>query len=95
MPRFEWDPEKALANLRKHLVAFEDAALVWSDPLHRIRPDRHEGDEERWQAIGLVAGVVLLLVVHTLCGEESSTIGIISARKATRGERREYEHGDF
>lgn len=74
MPEFEWDPEKARINLLKHGVAFEDAELVWSDALHLARFDRHEGSEERWHALGLVAGIVLLLVVHTYSSEGEETI---------------------
>lgn len=51
---FEWDDDKAAANLRKHHVAFELAELVWDDPAHIIVFDRYENDEERWHAIGLV-----------------------------------------
>lgn len=93
--RLEWDPAKAAANLAKHGVAFEDAALVFDDPLHRSRQDRHENGEERWQTLGLVAGVLLLLVAHTAGEDEDGgdVIRIISARKATRRERREYEQG--
>jgi uncharacterized DUF497 family protein len=52
MIRFEWDREKARANLAKHGVAFADAQLVWDDPHHILRFDRYEGDEERWQIVG-------------------------------------------
>lgn len=45
---FEWDDDKAAANLRKHHVAFELAELVWDDPAHIIVFDRYENDEERW-----------------------------------------------
>jgi len=93
--RFEWDPDKAAANLAKHGVAFEDAALVFEDPLHVSRQDRHEDGEERWQTLGLAGGVLLLVVAHAFreggFGEEY--IRVISARKATRRERKHYEHG--
>ena len=62
--RFAWDPEKARANLAKHGVAFEDAAEVFADVLARSVQDRHEAGEERWQTLGMVQGVVLLLVAH-------------------------------
>ena len=90
MPRFEWDPTKAKVNLNKHGVAFEDAALVWDDPLHLVRFDRFEAGEERWHALGRADGIVLILVVHTY-PEDDDLIRIISARKATRAERRIYE----
>jgi uncharacterized DUF497 family protein len=93
VPNFEWDLEKARANIGKHGVAFEDAALVWDDPLHLVRFDRHEGGEERWHALGMAGGIVLLLVVHTYPSDDR--IRIISARRATRTERRAYEDGDL
>lgn len=93
--RFEWDPEKARANLLKHGVAFEDAAEVFADPLHRSIQDRHESGEERWQTMGMVGGVVLLLVAHAWREDASGedVIRIISARRTTRRERRSYEQG--
>ena len=92
MPEFEWDPEKARINLGKHGVAFEDAVLVWADPLHLLRFDRMEGVEERWHALGTVAGIVLLLVVQTYPGgEDDDRVRLVSARRATRAERRAYE----
>ncbi len=91
MPRFEWDLEKARRNLAKHGVAFEDATLVWDDPLHLIRFDRHEQGEERWHAIGTAGGIAVLVVWHTSPDpEDSGRILIIGARKATRRERTAY-----
>ena len=95
MPRFEWDFDKARSNLLKHGVAFEDAELVWSDTLHIKRFDRSEDGEERWHALGLAAGIVLLFVVHTCPGEGDEVIRVVSARRATKGERKAYEDGDF
>ena len=92
MPKFEWDPEKARRNLNKHKIAFEDAVLVWSDPLHITRLDRTETDELRWQTIGTARGIVLIVVVHTYRTED--VVRVISARKATSVERRAYEDGD-
>ena len=94
MPRFVWDPEKGRRNLAKHGVAFEDAVLVFADPLHIVLEDRVQDGEERWHAIGRARGVILLLVVHTYpdAGREE-VIRIISARKATPNERKRYEAG--
>ena len=92
--RFEWDEAKDLANRRNHGVGFELAQLVFDDPFHLSIQDRHEGGEERWQTLGGVGPVVILLVAHTYFerdGEE--VIRIISARKATRHERSSYEEG--
>jgi uncharacterized protein len=89
--RFVWDEAKNRQNLAKHRVSFERARLVFEDPLHISIGDPYEA-EERWRTMGLVNGVVILLVVHTVeeqDGEE--TIRIISARKATRVEREAYE----
>ena len=90
-----WDDKKNRANLKKHGVGFEAAQLVFDDPLHLSRQDRVEGGEDRWQTLGMVDAVVLLLVAHTWreteTGEEH--IRIISARRATRMERKFYEQG--
>jgi uncharacterized DUF497 family protein len=89
--RFVWDEIKNSTNRRKHQVSFETAQLVFDDPLQVSKQDRIEDSEQRWQTIGLVHGVVLLLVAHTHTeagGEEA--IRIISARKANKAERRIY-----
>jgi hypothetical protein len=95
-----WDPEKSRANKRKHGISFETAQLVFDDPLALSRPDAGDHDEERWQTVGVVAGVmVTIFVVHTAPDEQGGDgepVGrIISARKATPAERRAYEQGDF
>lgn len=90
--RFEWDEAKDRANRRKHGLGFDLARLVFDDPFHLSLQDRHEGGEERWQTLGRIGPVVILLVAHTYNerdGEE--VIRIISARKATRHERACYE----
>lgn len=90
---FTWDPDKRARNLRDHRIAFEDAALVFLDPLRRTRQDRIEDGEVRWQTMGTVGGVTVLLVAHLLDEDDEGTewIRIISARKATRKERRQHE----
>lgn len=91
---FSWDDAKSKSNRRKHGVSFESASLVFDDPLHITRQDRIVGREIRWQTVGMANGIVLLLVAHTWqheAGEEC--IRIISARRATREERRIYEQG--
>ena len=89
---FEWDPFKAEANLKKHKVAFGDAVRVFADPSHISDIERIEGGEHRWQTIGTVDGIRLLLVVHNWRDEDGiDIIRIISARKAERHERRRYE----
>jgi uncharacterized DUF497 family protein len=92
--RFTWDPTKAEANRAKHGVSFEEAMLVFRDPLHLTRQDRIEDGEIRYQTIGQIYGVIVLLVAHTVTEDEPDPvewIRIISARRATRAERRRYE----
>ncbi len=90
--RIEWDAEKNATNQGKHGVSFEVAARVFDDPNYLLRQDRIDEDgEQRWQAIGMV-DVVLLLVVHVYrsTGDEEEIIRIISARKANKHESRGY-----
>jgi uncharacterized protein len=92
--RFDWDPEKAWENYRKHGVLFETAAEVFEDPDFVMYPDRDVDGEERWHTIGRVLGVLLLMVVHTFTEEDEEEIArIISAREVTAHERRRYENG--
>lgn len=91
---FIWDESKDDINRRKHRVSFEMARLVFDDPFHVTRQDRIENGEQRWQTIGLVHGVVLLLVAHTYTEADGrETIRIVSARKADKAERRIYAEG--
>lgn len=91
---FEWDTNKAKSNLIKHGIRFEEAVLVFDDPYHLSLQDRHENGEFRWQTIGLVHGLIVIMVAHTVCFESGDeVIRIISARKANRKERSRYEHG--
>jgi uncharacterized DUF497 family protein len=92
--QFEWDPEKARENLRKHGVSFETARLVFEDPLHRSIPQHVEG-EERWLTMGVVTGMVVLIVAHTVRELEDGDemYRIIHARKAKTRERIQYEQG--
>jgi uncharacterized protein len=94
---FEWDEAKDHANQAKHGVSFNTALRVFSDPFCLIEHDRIEDGEQRWQALGLIDSSVLLLVAHVTWDEEDDggqieIIRIISARKATRPERRRYEN---
>ena len=86
---FEWDTRKAAANLAKHGVSFEEAATVFGDPLGRILTDpRNSSEEERFVLLGLWQDQRLLTVMYVDRGE---AIRIMSARRATRPERRDYE----
>ncbi|MFY9689816.1 MAG: BrnT family toxin [Candidatus Acidiferrales bacterium] len=92
--RFDWDEDKNRRNLAKHKVSFETAKLVFDDPRAVSRLDRVEDGEERWQTLGLVDGIVVLLVAHTYRDNDGEElIRIISARKATAHERMVYEQG--
>ena len=85
---WDWDDDKANVNIRKHKVPFELAIRVFHDPLHSTIEDDHE-TEERWKTIGQVRRHILI-VIHTAPTDEVPG-RIISARKATRYERRLYE----
>jgi len=90
--KFEWDPQKAASNLAKHEVPFEEAATVFGDPLGRITSDpRHSEDEERFVLLGFSEQQRLLAVMFA---EREEAIRIISARRATPRERRDYEQGE-
>jgi uncharacterized DUF497 family protein len=89
----EWDAAKAARNFRKHGIRFEEAALVFDDPLAASALERIENGEERWQTVGLVGGCLLLLVAHTVHVDEVEIIRIVSARRADPTERKNYEHG--
>ncbi len=89
--RCDWDPAKAVRNLRKHGISFDEACTVFFDPLAVTGADPDHGlGEERWLTFGLSGRLRLLTVAH--CDGEDR-IRIISARPATRAERRLYEHG--
>lgn len=84
---YQWNRDKAAANLRKHGINFADAVSVFSDDLAITIPDERL-DEERFVTIGVDAFGRILVVVYTMRDDE---IRIISARKATRQERQQYE----
>jgi len=90
--QFEWDEGKAVSNLRKHGVSFDEASTVFADPLSVIFDDEeHSDDEIREIAIGHTILQRLVLVSFTERRED--LIRIISARKATKRERTDYEEG--
>ncbi len=88
---FEWDEEKAKANLKKHRVSFDEATTVLIDSFSITIPDPdHSVDEQRYIDIGISDNGRVLVVVYT---ERGSNIRIISCRKATPSERKLYEEG--
>ncbi len=89
--RIEWDPTKAKLNFKKHGVRFEEAATAISDPMAVTGSDPdHSHYEERYITFGVSERGRLIVVSHT---EEGEVIRIISARKASKGERELYEEG--
>jgi uncharacterized DUF497 family protein len=90
--RFDWDPRKAHSNRTKHGVSFEEASTVFADPLSSTIPDPFHSspNDERFVILGSSRRGRLLVVVHLDLGD---LIRIISARRATRRERRAYEEG--
>lgn len=88
--RFEWDDRKALINLKKHGVSFEEARTVFFDERARLIDDPdHSEDEERFVLLGLSSSLRLLLVCHCY-RSEGNVIRIISARKAVPKESKSY-----
>ena len=87
---FEWDENKNIINKKKHKISFEEAKTVFYDPEALVIDDpEHSEEEDRFIILGLSARANLLVVCH--CYRESETvIRIISARKATRTETRQY-----
>ncbi len=86
---FEWDLKKAKINLEKHAVSFEEASTAFKDPLSLTIDDPlHSSDEKRFVLIGMSYNSRILVVVHT---DRGDNIRIVSARKATKKERKYYE----
>lgn len=89
--RFLWDETKNRGNRKKHGIGFDTAVQVFLDPLHLTCADRIVDGEQRWQTIGIVQGVLLVLVAYTVIDEGEEVLRIISARRVTRQERLAYE----
>jgi uncharacterized DUF497 family protein len=88
---FEWDPQKAAANVRKHGITFDEATTVFGDPFGTVTDDpRHSAGERRLALLGYSQANRLLAVMFT---ERGDRIRLISARTATRRERKDYEEG--
>jgi uncharacterized protein len=91
--QFEWDPVKARRNLKDHGIAFERAATIFLDPQALSEFDEeHSQAEDRWITLGLDRSGSLLVVCHTYHEETAvgARIRLISARKATKNEARQY-----
>jgi uncharacterized protein len=87
--KFEWDVRKAESNARKHGVTFEEASTVFGDPLSLLKPDPdHSNGGERYLLLGMSIQQRLIVVVFA---ETKTRTRLISARPATRREKRQYE----
>ena len=89
--QFEWDDDKAQSNIQKHGVTFEESAEVFFDPFHQTGDASKDDNEERDFIIGYTFSQRLLLAVYT---ERIDKTRIISARPATRAERKVYEEAN-
>ena len=92
--QFEWDPVKARQNVRKHGINFERAATIFLDPQALSEFDEeHTQEEDRWITLGVDRTGIFLVVCHTYREETetSARIRIISARRATNNEAKQYE----
>lgn len=88
---FEWNPDKAILNLKKHNISFQEATTVFGDALSVTFPDpEHSLGENRYVIIGMSELGMLLVISHT---DRENCIPVISARRATRQETRFYEQG--
>jgi uncharacterized protein len=87
--QYEWDPGKAAANLKKHGVSFADAVTVFEDEFALTREDADADDEQRFVTLGADAAGALLVVVYTY--RSIGCIRLISAWKADRAQRKQYE----
>lgn len=91
---FEWDPEKAKVNIKKHKVSFEQAATVFGDlRAISIYDDEHSENEDRWITLGMASNCILLVVHHTYkqLDANNAIIRIISSRKPTKQEAKQYQ----
>jgi len=87
--KFEWERRKAVLNIKKHGMSFEDAATAFGDPLSvTIHDPKHSDDEDRFLLLGETQDKKLVVVAHT---DRKDTIRLINARPATRQEREDYE----
>jgi uncharacterized protein len=91
---FEWDQKKNTSNIGKHKISFELAASIFDDPLHLSVLDSKSKDEERWITVGSSVIGKVLVIVHTYKGsDDNEIVRIVSARQATRKEKKQYEEG--
>ena len=90
---FDWDPSKAKSNRKKHGISFEQSSSIFLDPrMIAVFDTEHSEQEDRWATIGIDRNGILLVVIHTFqqLDADCCRIGIISARKATQKESKQY-----
>ena len=92
---FSWDENKAASNFEKHGISFDEAMLVFADPFLLMSQDRIENGEMRWQSIGEIEGIAVILVAHTWYDDGKEYIRIISARPADKREKKRYEQNRY
>lgn len=94
---FDWDPNKAKTNRNKHGIGFEQASSIFLDPkMISVFDTEYSEHEDRWATIGIDRNGILVVVVHTFqeLDPDSCRIRIISARKATRKESKQYQEAN-
>ncbi len=91
--KFEWDPIKEEINIHKHGITFEQASYVFADPYALNKYDEeHSEEEDRWLLLGKSTNEVILVIVHTFKDQDGlELVRIISARKASKNESKEYQ----
>jgi uncharacterized DUF497 family protein len=90
--RYDWDEDKNQSNYVKHGISFQTAILIFDDPNVVSEVDRIVDGEERWQSLGVIGNLMIVLVAHTWRLQDGDEIiRVISARKATPKERKRYE----
>ncbi len=94
--RIKWDDAKNASNLRKHGIGFDEAIKIFDDPHYISRADRVVDGEQRWQSFGTMRGMLVVMVAHTWFDADGDEyVRVISARRATRQEREDYEQDRF
>jgi len=88
---FDWDHNKAIDNVRKHRISFQQAKTIWQGPTFTEVDDRQDYGETRFNTLGMVPNTLTVLhVTHTEDEENADIIHLISARPATKSERERY-----
>lgn len=93
--RFTWDPRKAASNREKHGVTFDEACTVFVDPLALVTEDANHAERSLITGMSVASRILVTVFIETVVdGDGDDTIRIVSARLATKHERRRYEEGE-